>query len=157
VSADGSFVLVIETGTYSVKKYWLTGPQKGTWKTIVANLPGFPDNLSRGRDGRFWLGMISKRVKIVDQLAGSPFLRKMTQRVPQFMRPKAVPYGHVVAFDAEGEILGSYQDPSGAYPFTTGAVETKDYLYISSLKAKPVARISTSKLGLQSSTSHNAD
>ena len=56
-AADSSFVLVNETGTYRVQKYWLTGEKAGTAEVIIDNLPGFPDNIVRGRDGRFWVGL----------------------------------------------------------------------------------------------------
>jgi len=57
------------------------------------------------------------------------------QRLPAFLRPKAVPYSHVVAIDRDGRIVASLQDPAGAYPIATGAVETADRLYITSLTA----------------------
>jgi hypothetical protein len=84
----------------------------------------------------------------MDNVAGSPFLRRMIQRLPAFMRPKAVPFSHVVAIDATGKVVADLQDPKGAYPIVTGAVETKDYLYVTSLVTPVLARLPKNKAGL---------
>ncbi len=59
VSPDGAFVLVAETGSYRVLRHWLAGPNKGRTEPLIENLPGFPDNLTAGRDGRYWIGLVS--------------------------------------------------------------------------------------------------
>lgn len=148
-AADSSFVLVNETGTYRVQKYWLKGDKAGTAEVLIDNLPGFPDNIVRGRDGRFWVGLVSPRSQPLDNLSSSPMLRKMVQRLPQFMQLKAEAYSHVFAMDAEGNVLSSLQDPNGQYHTNTGALETDDWLYISSLHADNLARISKEKISLQ--------
>jgi sugar lactone lactonase YvrE len=148
VSPDQSFVAINETGSYRVMRYWLAGAKKGTVEPLIENLPGFPDNLKRGMDGRFWVGLVSPRNNLIDNVAGSPFLRRMIQRLPAFMRPKAVPFSHVVAIDATGKVVADLQDPKGAYPIVTGAVETKDYLYVTSLVTPVLARLPKNKAGL---------
>lgn len=134
-------LLFNETGTYSVKKYWLKGPKTGETETIVANIPGFPDNLNRGLEGRYWLGLTSPRSAPLDKFASKPFMRKVIQRLPAKFKPKATNYGVIIAIDVNGKVLAQYQDPSGAYPLTTGATELGDgWLYISSLAAKELGR-----------------
>lgn len=145
---DQSYVLVAETGSYRVLRHWLAGPKRGRTEPLLENLPGFPDNLSTGRDGRFWMGLVSPRNGEVDRLSGAPFVRKMIQRLPAFVRPKAVAYGHVVAFDGEGRILASLQDPDGGYRMTTGATEAADYVYVASLEMPVLARLPTTDAGL---------
>jgi hypothetical protein len=140
-------VLVNETGTYRVLRHWIAGPRRGHTEPLVENLPGFPDNLSTGLDGRFWLGLISPRNRLVDQLSGSPFVRTMIQRLPTFVRPQAVAYTHVIAIDGTGRVLTSLQDPDGAYRLTTGATEAQDYLYIGSLVMPALGRFPTSRIG----------
>lgn len=138
---QGQFILINETSEYRIHKYWIAGDKINQIDTIVENLPGFPDNIVPGQDGRFWLGLVSPRLPIVDALADKPWLRKVVQRMPAFVRPAAKFYGHVVAINGDGEVLVSLQDPSGAYPVTTGVLETDDYLYISSLMAPVAARL----------------
>ena len=138
---DDECVLFNETGTYSIHRHWLKGPRAGTSEIIIENLPGFPDNLNRGQNGRYWLGLTSPRAEALDNLSGKPFIRKIVQRLPASMRPKAQNYGFIIAIDMNGKILAQYQDPSGAYPLTTGASEPGDgWLYIGSLGATELGR-----------------
>lgn len=148
IAPDQSYVLINETGTYRVLRHWLAGARRGHTEPLIENLPGFPDNLSAGLDGRFWLALISPRNKLVDQLAGTPFVRTMIQRLPTFVRPKAVSYGHVVAIDGTGKVLASLQDPDGTYRLTTGAVEARDYIYVGSLVMPSLGRLPKAKAGL---------
>jgi sugar lactone lactonase YvrE len=148
VSHDQNSVLISETGTYRVLRHWIAGPGRGRTEPVIENLPGFPDNLSTGLDGRFWLALISPRNKLVDQLSGAPFVRTMIQRLPTFIRPQAVAYGHVLAFDGTGRVLASLQDPDGAYRLTTGATEARDYIYVGSLVMPTLGRLPKAKVGL---------
>jgi hypothetical protein len=115
---------------------------------LIEALPGFPDNISTGQGGRFWIALVSPRNPLVDQLAGQPFLRKVVQRLPAFARPKAVPYGHLVAVDADGRVVADLQDPQGAYPINTSATETDAHLYVGSLVAPVLARLDKAAAGL---------
>jgi sugar lactone lactonase YvrE len=103
---------------------------------LFDNLPGYPDNLMRGTDGKIWLGFAKPRNPTIDKLANQPFMRKLTLRLPRSMWPIPKAYGHVMAFTEDGKVLADLQDPSGAYPETTAVTETKDRLYIQSLHAK---------------------
>lgn len=149
LAEDSSFVLVVETGSYRVHKYWLEGNQAGQSEIIVDNLPGFPDNIVRGENGRFWIGLVAPRNTLVDALSNHRFLRAVIQRFPAFMRPAAQHYGHVIAIDAQGQVLHSLQDPEGNYHTNTGALEVGDWLYVSSLHADNLGRISKAKAGIQ--------
>jgi sugar lactone lactonase YvrE len=148
VSHDQTYVLINETGSYRVIRYWIAGPDRGKSEPIIENLPGFPDNISTGLEGRFWVALISPRNKLVDDLSEKPFLRKMIQRMPKFTRPKATAYGHIIAIDGNGKVLKDLQDPETGYPQNTGVTETKEFLYIGSLISPVVARLAKSKVGL---------
>ena len=135
-------VLFAETGTYSIKRIWLQGKNAGQIETVLDNLPGFPDNLNRAPDGSFWLGLTSPRSAPLDKLSSKPFVRKIIQRLPSAMRPKAENYGFVLNFGLDGHVLNILQDPKGTYPLTTGAFEPDDgWLYISSLNATSIGRL----------------
>ena len=149
LSQDGSTLFVAETGKYRVWKVavaardldvrvLLTNGGRGTAEARILfdNLPGYPDNLMRGLDGRIWLGFAKPRSATVDGMAGQPWLRKMTLRLPRALWPVPPAYGHVMAFTEDGKIVAVLQDPSGAYPETTGITETPDRLYVQSLHAK---------------------
>ncbi len=84
-------------------------------RVLLDNLPGYPDNVMRGRDGRLWVGLFGPRNPAADSLAERPFLRKVLLRLPRFLLPLGEPYGHVFAIDEEGRVTDDLQDPSGAY------------------------------------------
>ncbi len=142
LSYDQTYVLVNETGTYRVIRYWLNGPQKGQSETFLKDLPAFPDNISTGLDNRYWVALVSPRSALLDQLSDKPFLRKVIQRMPAFLRPKAQPYGHIIAVDSGGNVVQNLQDPQGTYPLNTAVTETEEYLYIGSLIAPNIGRLS---------------
>ena len=135
-------------GNYRVLRHWLEGTKKGKTEPLVENLPGFPDNISTGRDGRFWLAMAAPRNRFFDFIAPWPIVRKLVQRLPARLRPQAKAHGHVIAIDEHGKVLLNLQDPKGLYPMTTSASEDERYLYVGSLSANQLARLPKAALGL---------
>lgn len=138
VAPDQSFVAIVETSAYRVLKYHLTGPEAGQTSVLIGGLPGFPDNIRATADGHFWIGLFAPRARPIDLLAGWPRLRKTLLRLPETVRPKAQPYGHLIKVDAQGAVVANLQDPAGGYPSTTGAVELGGKLYVSSLQTPAI-------------------
>jgi sugar lactone lactonase YvrE len=144
LSSDGRRLFVSETGRYRIwsidsraRDLDVQGnSQQAT--VLLDNLPGYPDNLMRGRDGRIWAGLFRPRNPAADGLAQKPFLRKVLLRLPRSLLPVGAPYSHVFAFDEEGQVVEDLQDPAGRYPETTGVTETTDRLYIHSLHAPDI-------------------
>jgi sugar lactone lactonase YvrE len=142
LSRDEKDLFVAETGKYRVWKIptearELDIAQGGAQaRLLLDNLPGYPDNLMRGLDGKIWMGLTKPRSPVVDGMAEKPFLREMTLRLPRAMWPVPKAYGHVMAFTEDGKIVADLQDPSGAYPETTAVTETADRLYVQSLHAR---------------------
>jgi sugar lactone lactonase YvrE len=144
MSHDQRSVLVNETGSYRVLRVWRDGPARGRAEPLIDALPGFPDNITRGRDGRYWIALVSPRNALVDRLASRPFVRKIVQRLPEFIKPKPVHYGHVIAVNDSGRVVADLQDPSGKLPMLTSALEVPGppgYLYLGSLIAPTAARV----------------
>jgi sugar lactone lactonase YvrE len=142
LSGDEQTLFVAETGKYRVWKLSVAAndldvskdaPASAQASVLFDNLPGYPDNLMRGQNGRIWLGFSGPRSPDVDAMAGKPFLRELTLRLPRALWPLPKRYGHVMAFSEDGKIVADLQDPSGAYPETTGVTETADRLYIQNL------------------------
>lgn len=142
LSRDEKTLFVNETGKYRVWKISVEAKDldistpKGQAKILFDNLPGYPDNLMRGLNGKIWLGLVKPRNPTVDSLAAKPFMRKLTLRLPRVMWPVPKAYGHVFAFTEGGDVVADLQDPSGAYPETTAVTETHERLYIQSLHAR---------------------
>lgn len=133
ISDDQAFILVAETGSYRILKHWLSGPHEGQTHVLLDNLPGFPDNINNGLNGRFWVGLVAPRVDILDTLADKPFLRKVVQRLPAGVRPRAEPWSHVFAINGAGEVLMNLRDPAARFPSLTGVYETGNSLYLARL------------------------
>lgn len=146
LSQDEATLFVNETGRYRVWKIAVAAnkldvqamdaAQAAQASVLLDNLPGYPDNLMRGLDGKIWLGFAATRNPDIDRLSNWPSMRKVIMRLPRKMWPIPKPYGHVIAFTEDGKIVQDLQDPSGAYPETTAVTETKERLYIQSLHAK---------------------
>jgi sugar lactone lactonase YvrE len=60
VTADESALVFAESMGRRLSKYWLTGPQAGLVTPLAVNLPGMPDNISTGSDGRIWTTLFSQ-------------------------------------------------------------------------------------------------
>jgi sugar lactone lactonase YvrE len=133
ISHDEQAILFIETGSYRIMRLTLHGEKRGSLDVVIDSLPGFPDNLARGGNGLYWFGLVNPRSETLDMLSDSPLLRKVIQRMPAFLRPKAQRYGHIVAINDSGNVVFNLQDPLGVYGQTTGALEVGDKLYVSSL------------------------
>ena len=142
LSQDEQTLFVNETGKYRVWKIAVGAngidvAEKGAQASVLLdNLPGYPDNLMRGLDGKIWLGFAKPRNPTIDNFAAKPFLRELTLRLPRALWPIPKAYGHVIAFTEDGKVVADLQDPSGAYPETTAVTETPQRLYIQSLHAK---------------------
>jgi strictosidine synthase len=141
LAEDESFVLVAETGRYQITRLWLTGSRAGRTDLFVRNLPGIPDNLSRGPDGTFWVAMFTPRNRPLDLLLPHPRIRKVAAALPEAMQPQPVRYGFVVGFDAGGKLVRNLQDPAGGFAPITGVREHDGWLYLGSLTETAVGRI----------------
>lgn len=133
-------LLVVETGSYRVLRYSLED-RRAPPTVVIGDLPGYPDNLTRCGE-RYWLGLVSSRRAVIDETAELPFVRKILQRLPSFLRPEASRYAHVIAFDENGTVLANLQDHAGeAFARTTGALEHEGSLWVTSLHEPDLARL----------------
>jgi sugar lactone lactonase YvrE len=145
VSPDQSFLLVVESATYSVRRYWLSGEKKGTSEVFVENLPGVPDGILSNGGDLYWLALASPRDAGLDRLLPHPFLRKIGARLPAALLPKPKKYGFVLGLDATGRVVHNLQDPTGAgYANVTNVVEHGGYLYLGSLSENAIGRVAFS-------------
>jgi sugar lactone lactonase YvrE len=141
VAGDGQSILVAETGRYRIWRIPMSARHLDvrepgeTARVILDNLPAFPDNLTKGQAGRYWVGLPKARSALADALAPWPFLRAASFRLPHFLLPVPKPYGHALAFNEQGQVVADLQDPSGSYPEVTGITELDGVLYVHSLVA----------------------
>lgn len=142
VAPDQSFVLVNDTGTYTVRRYWLTGPKQGESDVFIENLPGFPDGISSNGRDTFWLALVNRRDAALDGLLPHPFLRKVVMRLPDFLQPNIKRYAFVLALDSNGRVVRNLQDPSPqCFTQIANVVEHKGNLYFGSIGEGAIGRM----------------
>jgi sugar lactone lactonase YvrE len=141
VSPDQSFLLVVETAKYRVRRLWLKEPKVGQTDIFIENLPGFPDGISSNGRDRFWLALPTPRLPIVDRMLPHPFLRKVVARLPKFLQPAPQRYSFVLGLDQSGRVVENLQNPSpGCYAEISNVLEHNGTLYFGSIGEDTVGR-----------------
>nr|WP_083906384.1 SMP-30/gluconolactonase/LRE family protein [Mycobacterium sp. JS623] len=140
-TTDGSALVFAETMGRRLSKYWLTGPQAGTVTPLVANLPGHPDNISTGADGRIWVAMVSPVNAAAEWLAPRwPALRKLLWKLPDRLQPQIKPEVWAVAFDSDtGKVVAGLRTTHPSFGMVTGLVEAHSKLWMGSIGFPAVA------------------
>ncbi len=139
LSADGSFVVVAETGAYRLRRVWLSGDRAGRDDVFLDNLPGVPDNASTGTGGLIWVALASPRDPRLDRLhPRHPAFRQFAWALPQRLLPERRTVW-VIAVDGSGAIVHDLQDRHPRYHMVTGVREHAGRLYLASLAERAVA------------------
>lgn len=141
VTADGSALVFAETVARRLSKYWLTGPEAGTVTPLAVNLPGMPDNISTGSDGRIWTALVTAANPAAEGLMPrAPWIRKVVWRLPARLQPKVNPEIWVVGFDADtGAAVGGIRTTHPDFGGVTGVVESAGRLWMSTIEFPAVA------------------
>lgn len=133
VDPQQQFVLVNETSKYRIQKYYINGPKKGKAEIFMDNLPGFPDGISTGSDGIFWLTLISPRSQVLDDILPKPFMRKMMLRLPKSLIPKTTRYSCFLGLGQSGSVVYNLQCSDPAIAEVASIQEYSGKLYLGSL------------------------
>lgn len=140
LSADESWVAVAETGAYRITRVWLRGARKGEQEILVDNLPGFPDNISRGSDGLIWVALASPRDPVLDRLLPrAPVLRRVAWALPQRLQPQPRRTVWVQAYQEDGSLVHDLQCTHPRFHLVTGVRERAGTVYLGSLVGRSVA------------------
>jgi sugar lactone lactonase YvrE len=140
MSADGSFVVVAETGAYRLRRWSVAD---GSESVFVDNLPGFPDNISTGTDGLIWVAIGSPRDASLDRLLPmNPLLRKVVWALPDRLQPQPQHTCWVQAYDSSGRLVHDLQAPGEQFGFVTGVREKGGRVALGSLTGGHVALFS---------------
>jgi ribose transport system permease protein len=141
---DNKSFLFAETWGCRISRYWLEGPKEGTTEVVIADLPGYPDNINRGSRGTYWLGLAGTRTPSYDMAMTMPaFRRRMARRVAgdEWLFPN-VNMGCVVHFDENGGVIETLWDRGGEnHPAITSMREHRGYLYLGGVTNNRIGRI----------------
>ncbi|MES1947980.1 Strictosidine synthase subfamily protein [Salinisphaera sp. C84B14] len=143
VSGDGAYVLVTETGSYRVLRYWLSGDMAGQSDIFIDRLPGFPDGISHGADSdTFWVALFAPRNRLLDFTADKPWLRRIIYHLPRALQPEPAHVAGLMGIKPDGTVVTDLRDDStGAFAPITSVQEQGNSLYLGSLSADAFARI----------------
>lgn len=142
LAPDESFVLVVETACYRVRRLWLRGERRGVSEVILDDLPAFPDGITGDGHGTYWIALVSPRNPLLDALHPYPALKKALLRLPGAIRPGPRRHGFVLGVDGDGRIVRNLQDPQGsAVALVTNAVPHGSWLYLGMLEGHALARL----------------
>ncbi|HZO12357.1 MAG TPA: SMP-30/gluconolactonase/LRE family protein [Polyangiaceae bacterium] len=146
LAEDESFVLVNETGRLRITRLWLSEKKAGERDIFAEGLPGYPDGISRGTKGRFWVAIFAPVQEDAQWLAPRPFVKKVVARLPRRLWPAPKRFGYALALDQQGHIVETFQDPTGSQVFNiTSAEEHKGFLYLGTLEAPHIGRLRLNK------------
>jgi len=141
LTKDGSALVFAETMGRRLSKYWLTGPQAGSVTPLAVNLPGMPDNISTGSDGRIWTAMVTAaNPKAEGLMPKAPWIRQLIWRLPARLQPKVEPEIWVVGFDADsGDAVGGIRTTRPDFGGVTGVVESAGRVWMSTIEFPSLA------------------
>jgi sugar lactone lactonase YvrE len=134
LSRDEDFVLVNETGSYRITRYWLKGERAGTHDVFFDNLPGFPDGISANGRGTFWVALYSPRNAALDAMSDKPLVRKIAFRLPEMLQPQPERHAFVLGLDENATVTHNLQGTGpGTFAPVTSAEQSGDTLFLGSL------------------------
>ncbi|WP_372515386.1 SMP-30/gluconolactonase/LRE family protein [Mycolicibacterium hodleri] len=141
LTSDESAVVFAESFAARVSKFRLTGADAGTVTPWVEELPGYPDNISTGPDGRIWVAMVSGRNAFVERLVTmAPILRKLMWRLPYHWLPGVKPVAWVLGLDpGDGHVVAQFRADDPSFGATTGVVQEGNRVWLGGIGAATIA------------------
>ncbi|XP_060177402.1 protein STRICTOSIDINE SYNTHASE-LIKE 10 [Lycium barbarum] len=130
LSKDKSFVLVTETSSGRIVRYWLKGPRAGKHDTF-ADLPGYPDNIRRNSRGEFWVALHSKRSLLAQLVTSNSWLGRTLLKLPftfqqlHYLLVGGQPHATAIKLSEDGQVVEVLED-----------IESKTLKFISEVEEK---------------------
>ncbi|KAF5728801.1 strictosidine synthase-like [Tripterygium wilfordii] len=146
LSKDQTFLLFTETTNCRLMKFWLEGPEAGNVE-LVANLPGFPDNVRLNEKGQFWVAIVCCRTPAQEILTHNPWIRSFFFRLPIPMSFSARiigmrMYTMISLVNEQGDILEVLEDPKGVVMKLASEVrQTQGKLWLGSVAHNHIATL----------------
>ncbi|KAL5546566.1 hypothetical protein UlMin_006253 [Ulmus minor] len=132
LSQNGDFLVLAETTSCRIIRYWLQTPRAGTFE-VFAQLPGFPDNIKRSEKGGFWVGINSRRKLIFKWVLSYPIIGRTILKLPIDVMKVYKCFanwtgskGLILRLSEEGEVLDLVEDRSGLRWKSVSEVEERD-------------------------------
>ncbi|MCO5604324.1 hypothetical protein L7F22_058489 [Adiantum nelumboides] len=131
LSKDESFLVIAETTTCRLSRYWLKGEKAGTLETFV-HLPGPPDNVRANAAGDFWVAIHCRQTLFVWAAFASPWMRHALLKLPLSLKTiygfflGGMPHALIMRYDSSGNVQEVLEDQTGKLVKLVSEVEERD-------------------------------
>lgn len=143
-SKDHSFLVVAETGTGRLSRYWVKGSKAGTYEHFVW-LAGYPDNVRTNEKGEFWVALHCRRTMLDMFFKPRPAVKHAFLKLPLsagtlYTLLSGKPHASLYRYSEQGEILEVLEDKTGSVVQLISEPEEHDgKLYLGSVLRPHVA------------------
>ncbi|CAA0812825.1 Protein STRICTOSIDINE SYNTHASE-LIKE 2 [Striga hermonthica] len=141
LSENRDFLLFVETTTCKLFKYWLKTPRIGELE-VMTQFHGFPDNIKRIKSGGFWVGINSRRGKLLDWIISNPSIGKFVvewspfdcTRIHLYMARLIGRLGMGIRLDRDGNVVDVLDLSKGMkWKLVSEVEEHNGYLWVGSV------------------------
>ncbi|MEV0847268.1 SMP-30/gluconolactonase/LRE family protein [Streptomyces sp. NPDC049954] len=139
LAPDESHVVIAESGAYRLVRLWLRGARTGQHETL-AEVPGFPDNLTLSDDGLIWAAVAGPRDPLVALLHRGPTTpRRALAALPPWMLPGPRPSVRALGLHLDGRPAFDVRRPPRGFTMATSAYRADNLLWFGSLRGGALA------------------
>ncbi|MGB7973525.1 MAG: SMP-30/gluconolactonase/LRE family protein [Roseiarcus sp.] len=139
-SRDGNSLVVAETAGRRLLRLWLAG-DRAEPSEVIAELPGFPDNLCADEDGLIWVAFASEPNPALEVIHKLPlFLRRLVARLPESLQPKPSRVAWVAAYDESGACVHDCKWTDGGFAMVTGVCRVDRHVWCAGLQERALMR-----------------
>ena len=137
---DGKSLIVAETAGRRLLSLRLAGGRVGR-SEVIAELPGFPDNLAADDDGLVWVALASEPNPALDVIHKLPlFLRRLAARLPESLQPKPSRVAWIAAYDESGACAHDFKWTDGGFAMVTGVCRLGRRVWCAGLQERALMR-----------------
>jgi hypothetical protein len=137
---DGKSLIVAETAGRRLLRLQLAGDHARA-SEVIAELPGFPDNLCADDDGIVWVALASEPNPALESLHKLPlFLRRLAARLPESVQPKPSRVAWIAAYDERGACVHDFKWTDGSYAVVTGLCRAGRRIWCAGLQERALMR-----------------
>ena len=137
---DGKSLIVAETAGRRLLRLWLAGDRVGT-SEVIAQLPGFPDNLAADNDGVVWVALASEPNSALEVIHKLPLsLRRLAARLPESVQPKPSRVAWIAAYDQSGACVQDFKWTDGGFAMVTGICRVGHSIWCAGLHERALMR-----------------
>ena len=137
---NGKNLIVAETAGRRLLSLRLAGDRVGR-SEVIAELPGFPDNLAADDDGLVWVALASEPNPALDVIHKLPlFLRRLAARLPESLQPKPSRVAWIAAYDESGACAHDFKWTDGGFAMVTGVCRLGRRVWCAGLQERALMR-----------------